>query len=372
MNDIENILATKLQYRLCRKSIHLLPSIQSIVKECCETLGIKKPTILFCESITKDFQAFDLKNKKFFIYDSGLMEILYLYNCIAFTNFIENDMDKFFYKLFGEEFILQMDILNSMYFVGIYNDRQFSFEQNVLDNSKVRKYLSIQNYFLIGHELTHLSLKEDSKIPNEYKKFVIAAIALLTERIVDKNKNIQEVLLETATYFLDTSPNSIEEYIEMLKCSNKFYHFLEECYCDYMGLKLLIEHYENAEQSIRAIVSTLSCLIILESIRNDVRDGIEYIKDGTRNADLAMYCSVLRTQILLCTVEISRLNTAAAFDEVHKFSKITDRLISFIKNLPSKDSFAVISEDDLPQMDEETTLNIMIKQLYYISISPEF
>ena len=84
MNDIENILATKLQYRLCRKSIHLLPSIQSIVKECCETLGIKKPTILFCESITKDFQAFDLKNKKFFIYDSGLMEILYLYNCIAF------------------------------------------------------------------------------------------------------------------------------------------------------------------------------------------------------------------------------------------------------------------------------------------------
>ena len=139
-----------------------------------------------------------------------------------------------------------------------------------------------------------------------------------------------------------------------------------------MCLKLLIEHYENAEQSIRAIVSTLSCLIILESIRNDVRDGIEYIKDGTRNADLAMYCSVLRTQILLCTVEISRLNTAAAFDEVHKFSKITDRLISFIKNLPSKDSFAVISEDDLPQMDEETTLNIMIKQLYYISISPEF
>ena len=374
MNNIDNLLATKLQYRLCRKSIHSLSSIQSIVKECCDVLGTKEPTILFCESITKDFQAFGLRNEKFFIYDSGLMETLYLYNCIVFSGFIESDMDKFFYKLFGEELILRMDIPNAMYFIGKYNNMEFSFDQNEFDNSKIREYLSIQNYFLIGHELTHLTLqeKENSEIPKEYEKFVIAALALFTERAVDTDRNIKEVLSERAGYFLDISPSSIEEYAEMLKYSDKFHHFLEECYCDYMGFKLLIENYENAGQSINAIISALSCLITLESIRNDIRDGIEFIKDGNRIADLAMYFSVLRTQILLCTIEISKLDTVAALNGVHKRSKITDRLIDFIQNLPSKDSFAVLSENDLPQLSKKTMLDVMIKQLYYISISSEF
>lgn len=373
MNNTELIIATKLEYRLCRKLIQPLESIQTIVNECCNTLKTSIPKIVFCETLTKDFMAFDLRNELYFIYDSCLMEIQYLYNCIVLSGFNKRDMDKFFYKLFGEELILQNDIPTSMYFVGKYNNLAFSFDNEEFDDRIAIEHLSLQNYFLIGHELTHLSLhdKDSNGIPINYKKFVAAALAGLAEQATTPEKNIEEVLYERAGYFLDAVPSSVHEYFEMLQLSNKFNHFLEECYCDYMGFKMLIEHYEKPGKSTNAIISALNCLITLESIRDDLRDGIEFVKDGGKIAKPPMYFSVLRTQILIFTIEASHLDTAAALDGIYKRSSITDRLMSFIKELPDKKSFALLSDDNLPNISRKKVVDLLIKQLYYISISPD-
>ena len=88
-------------------------------------------------------------------------------------------------------------------------------------------------------------------------------------------------------------------------------------------------------------------------------------KDG--RSDAAMYFS----KVLLCTIEVSKLDTAAALDGVHKRSLITDRLMDFIRELPDNSSFAVVSEKDLPSIDRKQVLDAMIRQLYYISISPD-
>ncbi len=373
MSNVDNIIATKLKYRLCRKVVQPLASIKAIVNECCAILNTKDPKIIFCESLTKDFMAFDLRKDRYFIYDSCLMEIQYLYNCIIFSGFIESDMDKFFYKLFGEELILQNDIPNSMYFIGKYNNLIFSFDEKEFNNSQAIEHLSMQNCFLIGHELTHLSLSEKTSygIPVEYKKFVAAAVVELEQQTIEADKSTRDILYERAVYFLDDIPNSANEYFKMLQHSDRFNHFLEECYCDYIGLKMLVEHYEKPDTSVNAIISALNCLITLESIRDDLRDGIEFIKDGSRTAKHSMYFSVLRTQILLCTVEVSQLDTATALDGVHKRSIITDRLMRFIEKLPDKEDFAVISYNDLPKIENNKIIDTLIKQLYYISVSPD-
>lgn len=373
MNSIDNIISLKLSFKLCRKTIGPLPSIITIVKDCCSSLKITEPNVIFCESISKDFEAFELKNEPYFIYDSCLMETLYLYNCIVFSGFNESDMDKFFYKLFSEELILNKDKLCSMYFVGEYSKLHFSFDREDFDNIKVIEHLSIQNYFLIGHELTHLSLrnKESTGIPLAYKKFVISAVATLAEKAVTSEKNISEVLYERASYFLNTPPKTIEEYVDGLSNSKNFNHFLEECYCDFMGFNLLVEHYQNTGAYVNAIISVLNCLITLEYIRDDMRDGFDHIKDGARIATPAMYFSFLRTQVLLCTIEMRKLDTVTALNGIHKRSLITDRLVSFIKNLPDKESFKVITEKNLSSIEQKDIFDVLIKKLYYISISSE-
>ena len=84
-----------------------------------------------------------------------------------------------------------------------------------------------------------------------------------------------------------------------------------------------------------------------------------------------MYFSFFCTQILLCTVEVSQLDTATALDGVHKRSIITDRLMRFIEKLPDKEDFAVISYNDLPKIENNKIIDTLIKQLYYISVSPD-
>lgn len=360
---MNSIVATKLSYRYCRKAVKPLDSIKIIVKECCSALNINEPQIIFCESLKKEFEAFSLRGEPFFIYDGCLIELLYLYDCILFSNLDKADIDKLFYKLYGEELILSDDVLHSMYFTGKYSSMEFSFENYSFNNTNILEYLSIQNYFLIGHELTHLSFIKAFKrtIPPEYRKFVVALLAGLAEK---------DVLKDRAEYFSDTTPESIEEYITVLNESQKFDHFLEECYCDYMGFKLLIEHYENASKSVDAILSALNCLLTLECIRNDLRDGISCIKKAHRIANRALYFSLIRTELLLCTIEISNLNTSSALEGIHNRIVITDRLKEFISCLPDE-KLNELSDDNLPSIPMKQIIDSMIKQLYYSSVSPE-
>lgn len=118
---MNSIVATKLSYRYCRKAVKPLDSIKIIVKECCSALNINEPQIIFCESLKKEFEAFSLRGEPFFIYDGCLIELLYLYDCILFSNLDKADIDKLFYKLYGEELILSDDVLHSMYFTGKYS-----------------------------------------------------------------------------------------------------------------------------------------------------------------------------------------------------------------------------------------------------------
>lgn len=369
---VNSIISTKLSYRYCRKTVQPLESIDIIVKECCSALNIDEPQIVFYESLKKEFEAFSLQGDMFFIYDGCLIELLYLYDCILFSNFNKNDIDKLFYKLYGEELILSDDVLHSMYFTGKYSSMAFSFENHSFNNTNILEYLSIQNYFLIGHELTHLSLKKDSKrtIPFEYRKFVVALLAGLAEKAVTHEKTIKDVLKDRTEYFSDTTPESIEEYIMILNESQKFDHFLEECYCDYIGFKLLIEHYENAGKSVDAIISALNCLLTLECIRNDLCNGIKYIKNAKRVANRTLYFSLIRTELLLCTIEISNLDTASALEGIHRRIVITDRLKEFISCLPDK-KLNGLSDDSLPSIPMRQIIDSMIKQLYYSSVSAE-
>lgn len=369
---MNSIVATKLSYRYCRKAVKPLDSIKIIVKECCSALNINEPQIIFCESLKKEFEAFSLRGEPFFIYDGCLIELLYLYDCILFSNLDKSDIDKLFYKLYGEELILSDDVLHSMYFTGKYSSMEFSFENYSFNNASILEYLSIQNYFLIGHELTHLSFIKAFKrtIPPEYRKFVVALLAGIAEKDVTPEKTIKDVLKDRAEYFSDTTPESIEEYITVLNESQKFDHFLEECYCDYMGFKLLIEHYENASKSVDAILSALNCLLTLECIRNDLRDGISCIKKAHRIANRALYFSLIRTELLLCTIEISNLNTSSALEGIHNRIVITDTLKEFISCLPDE-KLNELSDDNLPSIPMKQIIDSMIKQLYYSSVSPE-
>lgn len=225
---VNSIISTKLSYRYCRKTVQPLESIDIIVKECCLALNIDEPQIVFCESLKKEFEAFGLQGDMFFIYDGCLIELLYLYDSILFSNFNKNDIDKLFYKLYGEELILNDDVLHSMYFTGKYSSMMFSFENYNFNNTNILEYLSIQNYFLIGHELTHLSFIKDFKrtIPSEYRKFVIALLAGLAEKAVTPEKTIKDVLKDRTEYFSDATPENIEEYVMILNESEKFDHFL--------------------------------------------------------------------------------------------------------------------------------------------------
>ena len=373
MNSIEQIKTLKLQYRLCRKKVPSLKSIISIVDECCSILKLEVPEIIFCESLKKDFQCFSLRGKEFFIYDSCLIEALFLYDGILFSECKMDDMNKFFYKLFCEEFLLQDDVLTSMYFAGKYNNLSFSFDSNTTSENRLLR-LSMENYFLIGHELTHLSLNSGKQysISKEYKKYVAGCMAGLAKKAIDSNNPVEKVLSERAPYFLETTPSSIADYFEMLNSSKKFDDFVEECYCDFMSFKMLMEHYENKQAATEAIFSALSCLIVLECLRSSVTEGIDYVKEGSNISNESMFYSVMRTHLLLVVVETNELNSEFALHSVHDRSIITESLMSFINALPDKDTFTTISEKYFPKgLTAKDVKDIIIKQLYCISVSSE-
>ena len=108
-------------------------------------------------------------------------------------------MDRFFYKLFGEECISNRDLVHALYFAGKYRSVQYSFDLNEGAYSQVKSQIACQSYFLIGHELGHLKLKEPNSegIPAGYKQFIRAAIGVTTRKgMKEKNLSISEYALK--------------------------------------------------------------------------------------------------------------------------------------------------------------------------------
>lgn len=371
MIKVEEIIARKIADRCCRRLIKDSDQVNSIVQECCEDLHIPVPKIIYCETLTRSLSAFYLRKQPYLIYDSCLMETLYIYDCIITSEKDDHDMEKLFYKLIGEELILKNDLPKSLYFSGKYRQLEYLFEEYFVDREReINQMLSAQTYFLIGHELGHLSLDSDSSqgIPEDYWKFAKACIRVLTDRVIG-DYSLDEFLKMRYGYFMDVMPSSLEEYFDLLWKSNRYKHFVEECYCDLQGLKLLLEHYNDAENSIKAISAALNYLILQEAVRSDMAENKFFFGDRTHDVSKSMYFSVLRMEILLLTLQINNMeHIEEAFREIQNRSMLTRYWSDLINKIPSDESFSIVSEADLPDMDRKEMINNLISTFYYAHI----
>lgn len=365
------IIARKIADRCCRRDIHNGSDVDNIVEECCEDLQVNIPEIIQCETLTRSFCAFYLRGRPYLIYDSCLMEVLYIYDSIILSENNEQDMEKLFYKLIGEELIRMNDLPRSLYFSGKYRNLNYSFDDNKERiEQNILQMVSLQSYFLIGHELTHLSLEASSSkgLPQDFWKFAKVSMQVLTERLI-KDYPIDTFLKERAGYFLDTIPSSLKEYFDALWNSNRFRHFAEECYCDLMGLKLLLEHYRNPKDSVRAISAAINYLIFQEAVRSDVSDSGFFFGNIIHDVSRTMYFSVLRMEFLLIILQYNgHEHIEECFFEIQERSILTRYWTELIRKIPSEESFSVLSEEDLPNLDREQLVSVLIKTFYYAHI----
>ena len=374
MLNKEDILSLKLSSRFCRRKQRDLPDIKAIVEECCAGLGMNAPELICCESLTRSFSAFHLMGEPYLIYDACLIEALYIYDLILASGAKQQDMDKFFYKLFGEECIRNRDLVHALYFAGKYRGMKYSFDLDEDAYGHVKSQIACQSYFLVGHELGHLKLKEPNSegIPTGYKQFVRGAIGAMTKRGMEEQKQtIAEYASDRANYFPVThAPQTLDEYLGMLMANRKFLDFLEECYCDFVGFKLLVEEYRSPDVSVNAISSALNYLITQETIRSDLNDGLRNAKNVFREAKDTMFYSVQRVMMLLLTLEMNQLkDIERAFGEIHDRSQLTDRLGTFIQGLPDEEAVDRVSEADLPNIDRDRLENALMQEFYYCSVS---
>ena len=367
----EEIIARKVADRCCRRELKELPRITEIVKECCEDLKLQSPEVIYCETLTRTLSAFYLRRKPYLIYDSCLLEALYIYDSIILSGKDKHDIEKLFYKLIGEELIRNNDLPRCLFFSGRYRRLEYLFE-NVADKlqQEIRQMISCQSYFLIGHELGHLSVAAGNSqgIPADYRRFIDSCMSVLTDRVIGE-QDIETFIKMRYEYFMDACPSNMEEYWEGIKNSRKYEHLVEECYCDLQGLKLLLEHYEAPDRSVRAISAAMNYLILQEAIRSDIKENKLFFRDEAHEASRSMYFSVLRMEILLLTLQINNLpNIEEGFREIQNRSFLTKYWSAVIKKIPSDQSFSVISESDLPDIERTRLVDILINIFYYAHI----
>lgn len=373
MIPINTIISNKIKARICRKEGKTdSGTIQDILNECCSDLGIPAPTLICCDTLTKSLSAFTLRKNPYIIYDNGLIEALHIFNSITATDCNSTDIDKLFYKLFAEEMALNGNLHYSLYFTGKYGKCSFSFDSTQTnDFDYIRHQLTYQIYFLIGHELTHVALKQSDKwmIPDKFSRIIQVATRMLTERFVKSGMTEKEVLSKVSGYFLKEEIHSLDEYMSLIINSDRFIHFVEECYCDFMGFKLLMEHYANPEEAIGAITNALNFLIILESIKSDLSDGIYKLKNIKKEAEDTLYFSVLRVQVLLIILQMNEAQEIKiTLSGVKDCSIITERLEEFIELLPDEESLRTINSGMFQNISSQDLLSYIIKKLYYCSV----
>lgn len=369
-NDINEILDLKLENRVCRKKIDAIPVIMEIIQDCCDYLQMPIPKVLFCESLSKDFQSFILRGQSYFIYDACLLEAMSIITTCALAGFLDTDMEKLFMKLIAEELIVSRDLSYALYFVGHYHRKQYSFENRVPAFEKCNQYLSFQNYFLISHELTHLSLMQGRIIPTSFKEFIINTICSLMERYSGEDRPFGNNLHDYSMYFFQKNQDTMDDFLNALPDSIHFQHLLEESYCDYIGLKILVENYALPGVAMNAIFSALNFLIDIEVIRDELRNGL--LKRDTPTvfgeASITTFFSMLRMGIASYVSHVSNLTNVMIQDYEIQWESSTDRLADFLKQVPDGKSFAKIADIELPK-DEKSVVSYLIRQLYYSSVS---
>lgn len=94
-----------------------------------------------------------------------------------------------------------------------------------------------------------------------------------------------------------------------------------------------------------------------------------------RNADsvfnevsITTFFSVLRMGIASYVSRLSNLTDVIIQDHDMQWERSTDRLISFLKQIPDGKSFAKVADMKLPT-DEKTVISYLLRQLYYSSVS---
>ena len=369
MFSSEEILNKKVADRFCRRNLLHSDNIEQIIRECCDDCGIDKPEVIYCETLTRSLSAFYFRNIPYIIYDSCLLEALYIFDGILLGGQEEQDLHKFIYKLVGEELIRNNEIARCLYFSGKYRQLEYLFDKKKEYHHNIIEILSAQSYFLIGHELGHLSVQKHyiTNIPDDYCKFINGCMKVLMKSVI--NDDSQKFIDTHYKYFMNMRPKNIEEYWNGLLKSKKYEHLIEECFCDWNGIKLLLEHYDNPKSSISAISMVFKYLIIQEAIRSDIDNGKFYFDDSEHNASRAMYFSVLRMEIILLTIRINNLNEIEQeFRKVQEQYLLTDCWMNLLKKIPSENVFSSLSDADLPNMDRKKLINILIDIFYYVHV----
>lgn len=372
LSDVEEIIAKKIELRIKRKEGKESAIIQEIVEECCNYLHCNQPEIIFCDTVMRNLSAFFLRGKPYIIFDNSLLEALYLFDALIISHGKNQDIDKFFCKVFSEELLVLGDLVHSLYFLGRYEKADFSFSKEEEGFAEeIKFHLSRQIYFLIGHELTHLVLGQgsDKGIPSKFIKFVQVGTRLLLERFLKEGMSETELLSQVSNYFLIEGSTTFDEYMQMLGESSKFYYFVEECYCDFMSFKLLMEQYEDANKSMAAISDVLNFLITMEYIKESLDAGILHVSDKNKEAQNVLFFSVLRMQILLIVLQENDLEEAfIAYDEIYSASDIFTHLPAFIEQMADPVAMALINESYLPDIHKKHTISYILRNLYCLDI----
>ncbi len=363
---IDDIIDNKIKSRFVRNKCVNEDSVERILKDCCEELSIDQPNLICCDTLKRSFSAFILRSESYLIYDDCLTESLYLFNAIIkYGN--DTDAYKFFYKLFAEELILTNNLAHSLYFSGKYRKAEYSF-QSVSNLDEINDQVTRQLYFLIGHELTHLSLQiKNIEITHQFQYIVLEAVRLLTLRFINDGKDEKQVLSEISGYFISNQVfSNIDEYIDCLPKSDNFNHFVEECFCDYQGFKMVIENYSDADISVNSISNALNYLIMQESLRSDLSQGVYYINNARKEAQDTLYFSLLRVQMMIIILVMNDIaELKIAFDQTYECCMLTRNLEHFIDELPPPEVLKKIDDSLLPKMDRTKVMSSVIGSLRY-------
>ncbi len=365
------ILAKKIADRCCRRNLRQSEGILEIVNDCSADLGMEVPEVICCETLTRSLSAFYFRKNPYLIYDSCLLEALYIFDHICLLGSQKNDMKKFFFKLIGEEFIRNGNLQWSLYFSGKYRTMEYLFEKDEgYDSHTIHYMLSAQSYFLIGHELGHLAVgrKQGGGVPEDYHKFVRASMRVLDSRILE-DCTFEQFIKERYGYFIEKQPTNIEKYYNELFNSQRFQHFIEECYCDWNGVKLLLEHYNEPEKSISAISHVFNYLILQEAIRSDITADKLFFENADHPVSRAMYFSVLRMEILLLAIQFNKLEKIEdGFRKVQEQFGLMNYWLDIIRDIPSYESFCVVDEKSIQGMDRKKLTDSLINCFYYAHI----
>ena len=119
----------------------------------------------------------------------------------------------------------------------------------------------------------------------------------------------------------------------------------------------------------RAISAAINYLIFQEAVRSDVSDGRFFFEDIVHDVSRTMYFSVLRMEFLLIILQYNgHEHIEECFFEIQERSILTRYWTELIRKIPSEESFSLLSEEDLPNLDREQLVSVLIKTFYYTHI----